>query len=143
MSKAIENLQTAQRHAMESRPKVGGFPYLAEVLRLAGISRNIWSLPSCQSLYLSSEGPVVLQGTPLLTGAADVPTFNREALIQAIRADQAGQSTFPEFLLSAWKAGVVRYEADFNARKVEYFGCQGEIYTEDYAAVDVTKQAKA
>ena len=30
MSKAIENLQAAQTHAMAVRPKVGGFPYLAE-----------------------------------------------------------------------------------------------------------------
>ena len=30
-------------------------------------------------------------------GTADVPRFDREALIRALRADQAGQSTFPEF----------------------------------------------
>ena len=36
MSKAIENLQAAQQRAMASRPKVGGFPYLAETLRRAG-----------------------------------------------------------------------------------------------------------
>ena len=33
MSKAIENLQQAQERAMAIRPKVGGFPYLAETLR--------------------------------------------------------------------------------------------------------------
>ena len=33
MSKAIENLEAAQRKAMAMRPKVGGFPYLAETLR--------------------------------------------------------------------------------------------------------------
>ncbi len=32
MSKAIENLEAAQRQAMAIRPKVGGFPYLAEAL---------------------------------------------------------------------------------------------------------------
>jgi uncharacterized protein YbcV (DUF1398 family) len=35
MSKAIENLETAFQRAMEIRPKVGGFPYLAETLRMA------------------------------------------------------------------------------------------------------------
>jgi hypothetical protein len=33
---AIENLQAALQRAMEIRPKVGGFPYLAETLHLAG-----------------------------------------------------------------------------------------------------------
>lgn len=39
VSKAIANLQAAQQRAMEIRPKVGGFPYLAETLRRAGASR--------------------------------------------------------------------------------------------------------
>ena len=55
MSSAIEKLQAAQKRAMAIRPKVGGFPYLAEVLRQAGVKRNLWFLPSCQSLYLMDD----------------------------------------------------------------------------------------
>ena len=29
-----------------------------------------------------------MQGTPLVSGMADVPAFDREALIRALRADQ-------------------------------------------------------
>ena len=101
MSKATENLQAAQQRAMAVRPKVGGFPYLAETLRRAGVTRNLWFLPACQSLYLTQDGPVVNQGTPLLSGTADVPPFNREALIEALRTDQAGKSTFLEFLAAS------------------------------------------
>ena len=78
MSDAIENLKSAQQKAMAGRPKVGGFPYLAEVLRQAGVTRNVWSLPACQSLYVTDKGSVVVQGTPLIAGMAEVPTFNRE-----------------------------------------------------------------
>jgi uncharacterized protein YbcV (DUF1398 family) len=78
-----------------------------------------------------------MQGTPLLTGAADVPRFDREALIRALRTDQAGKSTFPEFLQGAWNAGVVRYEVDFAARTVTYTGCDGDEYVEEYPAVAV------
>ncbi len=67
---------------MSIRPKVGGFPYLAEVLRSAGVTHNQWHLPSCQSLYLTKYGPVVSQGTPLVTGICEVAKFDREALIQ-------------------------------------------------------------
>ena len=137
LSKAIENLQAALQRAMAGRPKVGGFPYLAESLRRAGVTRNCWFLPSCQSLYLTREGPVVAQGTPLLSGTADVPQFNQEALIAALRTDQAGKSTFPEFLLACWHAGVVRYDVDFTARTCTYYGCEAEKYIEEYPAVSI------
>src|SRR5580704_4531084 len=124
MSEAIENLQRAQQRAMAGRPKVGGFPYLAETLRRAGVTRNLWYLPSCQSVYLTELGVVVQQGTPLLMGTADVPAWDCEGLIRALRTDQAGNSTFPEFLAATWQAGVVRYDVDFAARKVAYFGAR-------------------
>jgi uncharacterized protein YbcV (DUF1398 family) len=137
MSSAIENLVEALQRGMTGRPKVGGFPYLAETLRRAGVTRNQWFLPACQSVYLTQHGPVVIPGTPLVSGIADVPRFNREALIVALRTDQAGNSTFPEFLMASWRAGVVRYDVDFTARTCTYYGCEDELYIEDYPAVTV------
>jgi uncharacterized protein YbcV (DUF1398 family) len=137
MSKAIENLREAQQRAMAGRPKVGGFPYLAETLRRAGVTRNLWFLPACQSLYLTEYGPVMIPGTPLVSGIADVPPFNRDALIAALRTDQAGNSTFPEFLAASWRAGVVRYDVDLVGRKVTYYGPHNEEYVEDYPSVSV------
>jgi uncharacterized protein YbcV (DUF1398 family) len=137
MSTAIDNLLDAQKRAMAGRPKVGGFPYLAETLRRAGVTRNRWYLPACESLYLTKEGPVVTQGTPLISGTVDVPAFDRGALIKALRTDQAGEGTFPEFLSATWRAGVVRYDVDFDARTVTYHGCNGEEYVEGYPAAQV------
>jgi uncharacterized protein YbcV (DUF1398 family) len=137
MSKAIDNLTEAMKTAQAIRPRVGGFPYLAEVLRQVGVTRNVWSLPSGQSLFLTEQGPVVMQGNPLVTGAVDVPAFNEEALIRALRVDQAGESTFPEFLEASWRAGVVRYDVELEARAVAYQGCNGEEYIEAYLAVTV------
>jgi len=137
MSTAINNLRTAFEKAMAIRPKVGGFPYLAETLRRAGVTRNFWQLPSAQSLYLTTEGTVVQQGTPLLTGMADVPPFNEAALITALRTDQAGESTFLQFLEASWKAGVISYDVDFVARTCTYYGANGENYVEAYPAVEI------
>ena len=137
MDNAIENLKLAQQRAMAGRPKVGGFPYLAETLRRAGVKRNLWFLPSCQSLYVTELGPVAAQGTPLIDGMADVPPFNRETLITALRIDQAGKSTFPEVLIATWKAGIVKYDVDLIARKVTYFGVDGDSYVESYPQVEV------
>jgi uncharacterized protein YbcV (DUF1398 family) len=137
VSTAVENLQAAQQRAMAGRPKVGGFPYLAETLRRAGIVRNLWFLPACESVYLTKHGPVVTQGTPLFSGTVDIPRFDRDALIRALRTDQAGKSTFPEFLQGCWSAGIVRYDVDFLARTCTYYGAEGEEYLEHYLEVSV------
>ena len=137
MSKAIDNLNAAMQKAAAIRPKVGGFPYLAETLRQAGVVRNIWSLPACQSLFQTEHGPVVMLSVPLVSGTVDVPAFDQEALIRALRIDQTGQSTFPEFLAATWNAGVVRYDVDFAARRVAYQGSNGEEYVETYPAVEI------
>ncbi len=139
MSQALDTLIEAQKYAMSIRPKVGGFPVLAEVLRQAGVKTNHWSLPGCQAVYVMQEGNVVQQGAPLVSGVHDIARFDPDALIRALRTDQAGQSTFPEFLQSAWKAGCIGYDVDFTARQVVYFGAQGEKYVEDYPAVEVKR----
>ena len=46
MSKVIEKLETGQKRAMAIRPKVGGFPYLAEVLRQSLVSAVVSELVS-------------------------------------------------------------------------------------------------
>jgi uncharacterized protein YbcV (DUF1398 family) len=139
MSAAIENLMQAQKLAMSIRPKVGGFPYLAEVLYQAGVTRNLWYLPSCQSLFITKLGNVVSTGTALTTGLNEVPLFNKEALIQALRTDQAGESSFPEFLMATWRAGVISYDVDFEERHVSYYGALGEVYLEEYPKVEIKK----
>jgi uncharacterized protein YbcV (DUF1398 family) len=63
--------------------------------------------------------------------------LKKEALIRALRTDQAGESTFPEFLAATWRAGVVRCDVDFAARNVAYYGCDGEAYIEAYPAVEI------
>jgi uncharacterized protein YbcV (DUF1398 family) len=137
MSKLIDNLTQAQKLAMSIRPKIGGFPVLAELLRQAGAKMNRWSLPSCQSVYIMNDGSIVQQGTPLITGMHEIPVFHQEALIAAIRTDQEGKSTFLEFLTATWKSGVVSYDVDFVNRNVKYYGVNGESYVEEYPAVEV------
>ncbi len=137
MSRSVERLLEAQKYAMSIRPKVGGFPVLAEVLRRAGVRTSRWSLPSCYAVYHLEDATVVQAGAPLVSGAQEIPAFDRDALIAALRTDQVGRSSFAEFLESAWKAGVVGYDIDFAARKVIYYGARGESYLEEYPAVEL------
>lgn len=137
MNKAIDNLNQAMKHAMAIRPKVGGFPVLAEVLRQAGVTKNTWHLPSCQSLYQTKFGPVINQGHPLLDGMTAVPEFDEAALIRALRTDQEGLSTFPEFIKATWEAGVISYDVNFDKRECVYYGSNGERYVESYTSVEL------
>jgi uncharacterized protein YbcV (DUF1398 family) len=137
MTTAIANLQAAQQRALTLRPAVGGFPVLAEVLRRAGVQHNEWTLPGATSRYETDLGCVVVQGVPLVTGAVDVAPFDRESLVAAIRADQAGNSTFPEFMEQIWSAGVVRYAVDFAARTCIYYGHDDTSYVEEYANIEL------
>jgi len=137
MNSAIDRVRAAQMKAFSIRPKVGGFPYIAEVLRQAGVTHNTWSLPSCQSIYDLEDESIVQPGIPLVQDMSDIPHFDQDALIRSLRADQAGESTFPEFLRAAWNAGVIWYQVDFLSRKVTYKGARGETYEESYPEVKV------
>lgn len=138
MSTAVAKLQAAQQQAMADMPPGAGFPYLAEVLRQAGVRTNTWWLPAMQSLYQTDLGPVLVPGTPLIDTMTEVPQFDRHALIEALRADQAGHTTFPEFASAAWNSGVLSYVVDLEKRTCTYFGSNGEQYIESYPAVSLT-----
>ncbi|MEV6583227.1 DUF1398 family protein [Streptomyces sp. NPDC051582] len=137
MNTAITKLEAALGRAAAVRPEVGGFPYLAEALRQAGVARCRMAVPSNAMLYLTDAGPVAVQGEPLVTGMVDVMAFDREALITALRADQAGETAFPEFVRNCWTAGVVWYDVDLNARNCTYYGADGDSYTETYPTVEI------
>ena len=137
MNKAIDNLTEAQKFAMSIRPKVGGFPYLAQGLRAAGVTRNSWCL-RLVNLYLSLNLALSCnQASSLISGACEVARFKRDSLFHALRTDQAGKSSFPEFLKSSREAGVVNNDVDLENRKVTCHGVHGESDVEAYPAVEI------
>lgn len=135
--KLQKNLQNAMSKSEKVRPKIGGFPYLAECLREEGFIKNTWYLPSGDSFYFSKEDSLVIPGKSLIEDITVYPSYSEEELIRALRTDQAGKSTFPEFLMNTWKSGVVKYEVNFIDRYVVYYGANGEEYKEIYPAVEI------
>jgi uncharacterized protein YbcV (DUF1398 family) len=96
-----------------------------------------------QSLYETDLGPVLDQGVPLIDGMAEVPSFDSAALVAALRADQAGHTSFREFAAAAWRAGVLRYVVDLEDRTCTYFGLHDQTYVECYAAVEHSRDPEA
>jgi uncharacterized protein YbcV (DUF1398 family) len=137
MSIAKEKIANAYQWAVANRPKVNGYPYLAEALKQAGVLRYVYHLPSCQCIYFTQYGNVASQSEALTAGMSEVPKFDQKAFIKVLRQSQMGDITFLDFLKGSWEAGVISYDADLSARKVSYYGANGESYVEDYPAVEV------
>jgi uncharacterized protein YbcV (DUF1398 family) len=65
-----------------------------------------------------------------------VPAWDAEALVAALRADQAGLSSYPAFMASCWQAGVLAYRVELEARTCTYWGADAaQRYVEAYPAV--------
>ncbi len=137
MSSIIAKVAAATAYGTSVRPKVGGFPYLAEAMRQAGITKNYFDVPSMSMVFVTDEGDVLRPGVPLYNEPVVVPQFDKAALMAALRADQQGNSTFPEFVEASFRAGVIRYEVSTAARACTYFGARGEQYVENYPAVEL------
>lgn len=132
----------ARERAARIRPAVGGFPYMAEALRSAGVDRYLFDVPSATAVYLTATGDVLVPGHLLRDETTVVPPFDADALVSAIRTDQEGRSTFPEFVEASFRAGVVRYEVDLHARECRYVGTRGESYVEPYPRVDLAEDVE-
>jgi uncharacterized protein YbcV (DUF1398 family) len=133
----VHVVHEARTRGMRARPTIGGFPYLAESLRDAGISAVHCDVASMSTIYRSARGAVVDQQEPLTRGLDTVASFDRDAVVTAIRRDQNGESTYAEFMVGIWKAGVVSYDIDLHARTCAYQGVDPlvDLYVEEYALV--------
>jgi uncharacterized protein YbcV (DUF1398 family) len=58
--------------------------------------------------------------------------FSQPGIVAAIRAVQADQIRYPEFLRRAMAAGIAAYWVFIAGRKVIYFGRKGEIHIEGF-----------
>lgn len=137
MADIIASINAAQEYAGRIRPKVGGFPFLAEALRQAGVQEYVFDVPSASAVLITADGAVLQPGTPLHAAMTVISPFDESALLEALRTDQVGDSTFPEFVAASFLAGVVRFTVDLNERTCTYQGVRGETYLERYPAVEI------
>lgn len=137
-SDLVATVSSALARGAAVRPEVNGFPYFAEALRAAAITTIETSIAAGGSVYHLAGGSVAQSFEPIAKTAVAVPSWDETALIAAIRADQAGRSTFTEFLRAAWNAGVTGFRVDLTERTCTYVGTAANTYVETYPAVTLT-----
>jgi uncharacterized protein YbcV (DUF1398 family) len=106
--------------------------------KTAAITTIETSIAAGGSVYHLAGGSVAQSFEPIAKTAVAVPSWDETALIAAIRADQAGRSTFTEFLRAAWNAGVTGFRVDLTERTRTYVGAGTNTYVETYPAVTLT-----
>lgn len=80
--------------------------------------------------YLSNNEAICI---PMKLPTIEMPTsFNKDAVISAIRGAQSDQVRYPEFLKLTMSSGCIGYIVWIIGRYVSYFGRQGEIHIEHF-----------
>ena len=133
MTDIIETIMEARERAAKIRETTSdsGFPYLVEVLRRVAVTACHVDVTSASALYVTPEGNVLVPGVGPAREATVVPEFDKAALIAAIEAKRARETTFPEFIAAVFGAGVVRYSLCTELRTCTYFGARGEEFVDD------------
>ena len=114
----LVNIQQAYQQAKN-------YPDLVRKLIAIGIHSYTVDVTTGTILYRLSGGVNALHEA---TSAREISSsFNRQAVVQAIRDNQQGKTDYPAFLNDIAKAGVRFYEATLegNRKRVTYIGTGG------------------
>jgi len=116
-------------HASEAGMRT--FPQVIAALTGAGVEAYFADLASgTDTFYLATgETHTEKMTLPQQPIAED---FSHSQLVTTIRATQADQIRYPDFLPRAMAAGVTAYWVFLTGRKVIYFGRKGELHIEEF-----------
>lgn len=107
------------------------FPEVVKALLKAGIESYTVDLVRNSKIFYSVEGET-FAGSFDFKGPKPAPEFSAEAVVNAIRASQAGKITYPQFLEQILNAGCSFYTAYLTGRKVVYLGRKGDFHVEHF-----------
>ncbi|QKM65577.1 DUF1398 domain-containing protein [Polynucleobacter tropicus] len=123
--------EVIEKCAHESHAGLLTFP---EVLsRLIGASVESYFVDyrnHSTTYYLSSNEAY---SVPMTMPLIEIPTsFNKEAIVSAIRGAQSDTVRYPEFLKLTMSAGCAGYMVWIAGKHVSYFGRAGDVHVEHF-----------
>ncbi len=107
------------------------FPDVIRTLVGAGVESYLVDLVrGVDTFYLTNGETHVEKMT--LPASKVAESFSQTGIVAAIRAAQADEIRYPEFLKRATAAGVAVYWAFIVGKKVIYFGRRGDFHIEEF-----------
>ena len=79
MNELTASIDDALARAMSVRPTVGGSPYLAEGLRLAGVRTYLFDVPSSSVVFATERGDLYRPGAARVPATRWFPHLSRRA----------------------------------------------------------------
>ncbi|MCO4294501.1 DUF1398 domain-containing protein [Solitalea sp. MAHUQ-68] len=117
---------SVQNAITEAYQSAKNYPDLVLKLISAGVLSYTVDVATSSILYRFGDGVTLLHAGAIKPRTI-TETFNSELTIQAIRDNQQGKTTYPEFMQGIANAGVRFYEATLNGtnKRVDYIGFGG------------------
>ena len=110
------------------------FPEVVSKLAAIGCEQYHADLPRQEKTYYLPDGESHIE--PLPTPSQSIaPTFSADGIVAALRAIQAGQISYVEFLGRIVAAGCVGYFVYVAARRAIYLGRNGDMHVEHFPPV--------
>jgi uncharacterized protein YbcV (DUF1398 family) len=120
----------AMRKALEdSQAGKLTFPEVVAMLTNAGVDSYFADLVRGEETFYTADGETHREQMTL-PPAKTAGGFSQPGVVAAIRAAQADQIRYPEFVNRVSAAGTIAYWAFLTGKKVVYFGRKGEFHVE-------------
>jgi uncharacterized protein YbcV (DUF1398 family) len=107
------------------------FPEVVAALMEVGVESYHADLISGVNTFYMPDGGTHSEKMSLPPGRI-AEDFSETALVAAIRAAQADEIRYPEFLNRAIAAGTMAYRVFLTGRRAVYWGRKGEIHIEEF-----------
>ncbi len=107
------------------------FPEVVGVMMAEGVESYHADLVRQEETFYARNGETHVERMHI-SPLAIADEFSGESVVSAIRASQAGESKYPEFLDRVTKAGTTNYVVYLDGRRCIYFGRKGEFHVEEF-----------
>jgi len=123
--------QVIEASVHESNAGLLSFPKLIERLVAIGVESYFADYRDQSITFYLLSNETICVGLNLPT--TEIPsTFDKNRVIEAIRAAQSDKVKYPEFLKLTMVSGCIGYIVWITGKYVSYFGRKGEVHIEDF-----------
>jgi uncharacterized protein YbcV (DUF1398 family) len=125
------NIEVMRNTLQESEAGRLTFPEVIQTLAGVGVESYFADLARRTDTFYLPNGETHVE--PMTHPATEIAEeFSQSGVVAAIRAAQADEIRYPEFVRRAMAAGTTRYWVFLAGRKVIYFGRKGDFHIEEF-----------